>query len=168
MDIEKIGVLMSELYCVYKNERYKAEVHGNMVEVTSTSQHEGFKNYIDVIGRIHDDLFVKNLGLDEVDLLYKEEVFIRYKGIYFETYSGKILPSHIRNNTYIIFTNSDQLAREYVFEKKEQFVYIKDITREDIEIIKIVKRPVLKFKNLEAREEILEGNALDKWLKELV
>ena len=63
----------------------------------------------------------------------------------------------------MIWTNSEQLAQEYIFEKKEQFVFIKYITRKEI-----VKTPVLDFKDIEQSEEIIEGDALDSWLSELI
>ena len=67
-------------------------------------------------------------------------------------------------DSYMIWTNSEQLAQEYIFEKKEQFVFIKYITRKEIGAVKIVKTPVLDFKDI----EIIEGDALDSWLSELI
>ena len=71
-------------------------------------------------------------------------------------------------DSYMIWTNSEQLAQEYIFEKKEQFVFIKYITRKEIGAVKIVKTPVLDFKDIEQSEEIIEGDALDSWLSELI
>ena len=48
----------------------------------------------------------------------------------------------------MIWTNSEQLAQEYIFEMKEQFVFIKYITRKEIGAVKIVKTPVLDFKDI--------------------
>ena len=42
------------------------------------------------------------------------------------------------------------------------------ITKEDIEAVKIVKKPILDFKDIEQSEEILEGNQLDNWLSKLI
>jgi len=56
-------------------------------------------------------------------LVYKEEVLIKYKGKYFQLFAGKITPSAVLENSYMIWTDSEQLAKEYVFEMKEQFVY---------------------------------------------
>ena len=68
----------------------------------------------------------------------------------------------------MIWTNSEQLAQEYHFEKKEQFVFVRYITRKEIEAVKIVKIPVLDFKDIERSEEILEGASLDNLISELV
>ena len=42
------------------------------------------------------------------------------------------------------------------------------ITRKEIGAVKIVKTPVLDFKDIEQSEEIIEGDALDSWLSELI
>ncbi len=68
----------------------------------------------------------------------------------------------------MIWTNSEQIAKEYDFEKKEQFVFVKYITREEIESVKIIKKPVLICKDMEPREEILVGKVLDEWLKSII
>ena len=88
--------------------------------------------------------------------------------IYFQLFADKVFKEDVLDNSYMIWTNSEQLAQEYIFEKKEQFVYIKCITREEIEAVKIVKKPVLDFENIEQSEEILEGDTLDNWLAELI
>ncbi len=44
---------------------------------------------------------------------------------------------------------------------------MRNIAREEISAVKIVKKPVLDFKDIEQSQEILEGDALDKWLSEL-
>lgn len=40
--------------------------------------------------------------------------------------------------------------------------------RKEIGAVKIVKTPVLDFKDIEQSEEIIEGDALDSWLSELI
>ena len=56
---------MSELYCIYDNNKYLAEVCNNIVEITSKYYVEGFEKYVDVIGRVHDDIFVKKVSIDD-------------------------------------------------------------------------------------------------------
>lgn len=159
---------MSETYCIYRNKRYLAEVKNSKIEITSNHRYEGFIEYVDVIGRTHDDLFIRKLDIDEVDVIYKEDVLIKYQDNYFELFADKIYKNNILDNSYMIWTNSEQLAQKYVFIKKEQFVFIKYITREEIEAVKIVKKPILVFKEKEPSEEILEGDDLDNWLSELI
>ena len=86
----------------------------------------------------------------------------------FQLFEDKITRNAVQENSYMIWTASEQLAYDYGFEKKEQFVFVKYITKEDIEAVKMVKKPILDFKDIEQSEEILEGNQLDNWLSKLI
>lgn len=159
---------MSDMYCEYNGLRYKIKKRNGEYIITSRLRKEGFINYIDVLGNEHSDLYMKSVKANEVDVIYKEDVFIKYKDVYFQLFANKISRNAVFDNSYMIWTDSEQLAQEYTFEKKEQFVFIKYITREEIETVKIVKKSILEFKNKETSEEILEGDKLDNWLSELI
>lgn len=159
---------MGDMYCEYSGLKYKIKKKNDKYIITSRVRKEGFTNYIDVLGNEHFDLYMKIVKANEVDVIYNEDVFIKYKDTYFQLFAGKISRNAVLDNLYMIWTNSEQLAQEYIFEKKEQFVYIKYITREEIDAVKIVKKPILDFKDIEQSEEILEGDALDNWLSELI
>lgn len=159
---------MSELYCIYDNNKYLAEVCNNIVEITSKYYVEGFEKYVDVIGRVHDDIFVKKVSIDDVKLLYKEHTYIRYKNEWFQLFADKILKSAVIDNEFMLWTDSEQLAYKCEFEKKEQFVFIKNITREEIQSLKIVRVPVFSFKNKEVSETVLEGKKVIDYLNTFV
>ena len=159
---------MSDMQCKYNGSIYKIKKRNGRFIITSHIKDDGFINYIDVLGKEHIDFYMKFVNIDEVDLIYKEDIYIKYQEEYFQLFADKILKNAVLNNSYMIWTNSEQLAQKYVFEKKEQFVFIKYISRKEIEAVKIVKKPILDFKDIEPSEEILEGDALDKWLSELI
>lgn len=159
---------MSDMYCEYSGLKYKIKKRNCEYIITSKVRKEGFTNYIDVLGNEHSELYMKIVKANEVDVIYSEDVFIKYKDKYFQLFADKISRNAVLDDSYMIWTNSEQLAEEYIFEKKEQFVFIKYITRKEIETVKIVKTPVLDFKDIEQSEEILEGDVLDSWLSELI
>ena len=159
---------MSDMYCEYRELRYKIKKRNGEYIITSRLRREGFVNYIDVLGNEHSDLYMKSVKANELDVIYNEDVFIKYKDTYFQLFADKISRNAVSYNSYMIWTDSEQLAQEYIFEKKEQFVFVKYISREEIEAVKIVKKPVLDFKDKGQSEEILEGDTLDKWLSELI
>ncbi|WP_242939781.1 hypothetical protein [Roseburia sp. 499] len=159
---------MSDMYCEYSGLKYKIKKRNCEYIITSKVRKEGFTNYIDVLGNEHSELYMKIVKANEVDVIYSEDVFIKYKDKYFQLFADKISRNAVLDDSYMIWTNSEQLAEEYIFEKKEQFVFIKYITRKEIEAVKIVKTPVLDFKDIEQSEEILEGDVLDSWLSELI
>lgn len=159
---------MSDMYCEYNGLKYKIKKKNDKYIITSRVRKEGFVNYIDVLGNEHSELYMKIVKATEVDIIYNEDVFIKYKDRYFQLFAGKISRNAVLADSYMIWTSSEQLAQEDIFEKKEQFVFVKYITRKEIEAVKIVKKPILDFKNIEQSEEILEGESLDNWLTELV
>ena len=159
---------MSDMYCEYNGLKYKIKKKSDKYIITSRVRKEGFIYYIDVLGNEHSELYMKIVKATEVDIIYNEDVFIKYKDRYFQLFAGKISRNAVLADSYMIWTSSEQLAQEDIFEKKEQFVFVKYITRKEIEAVKIVKKPILDFKNVEQSEEILEGESLDNWLTELV
>lgn len=159
---------MSDMYCEYCGLKYKIKKRNGEYIITSKERKEGFTNYIDVLGNEHSELYMKIVNTNEVGIIYNEDISIKYVDKYFQLFSGKISRNAVLDDSYMIWTDSEQLAQEYIFEKKEQFVFIKYITRKEIEAIKIIKTPILEFKDIELSEDILEGDALDIWLSELI
>lgn len=159
---------MSDMYCVYNGKKYKIKKKNDKYIITSRVRKEDFINYIDVLGNEHSELFMKIVNANEVDIIYNEDILIKYKDKYFHLFADKVSRNAVLADSYMIWTNSEQLAQEYIFEKKEQFVFIKYITRKEIGAVKIVKTPVLDFKDIEQSEEIIEEDALDSWLSELI
>lgn len=150
---------MSDMYCVYNGKKYKIKKKNDKYIITSRVRKEDFINYIDVLGNEHSELFMKIVNANEVDIIYNEDILIKYKDKYFHLFADKVSRNAVLADSYMIWTNSEQLAQEYIFEKKEQFVFIKYITRKEIGAVKIVKTPVLDFKDIEQSEEIIEGDA---------
>lgn len=154
---------MNNMYCNYKNKKYKVKIRDKKLLMISKIKQEGFNNYIDVLGREHDDLFMKEVEFSEVEIVYKENIEIKFKGIYFQLFSSVIRKVDIEDNRFVLFTNSEELAKEYGFEKKEQFIFIKDISKEQIEMIKIIQNPIKEFEGGEIKEIVIEKSDIDKW-----
>ena len=156
------------MYCEYRGLKYKIKKKNDKYIIISRVKKEGFTNYIDVLGNEHSELYMKGVKANEVDVIYDEDVFMKYKDKYFRLFADKISRKVVLADSYMIWTDSEQVAQEYAFEKKEQFVFIKYITRKEIEAVKIVKKPMLDFRNNEQSEEILEGKSLERWFSELI
>ena len=156
------------MYCEYRGLKYKIKKKNDKYIIISRVKKEGFTNYIDVLANEHSELYMKGVKANEVDVIYDEDVFMKYKDKYFRLFADKISRKVVLTDLYMIWTDSEQVAQEYAFEKKEQFVFIKYITRKEIEAVKIVKKPMLDFRNNEQSEEILEGKSLERWFSELI
>ena len=116
------------MYCEYGGLKYKIKKKNNKYIITSRVRKEGFTNYIDVLGNKHSELYMKIVKANEVDIIYNDK--------YFQLFADKVSRNAVLADSYMIWTNSEQLAQEYIFEKKEQFVFIKYITRKEIGAVK--------------------------------
>lgn len=157
---------MGEIYCIYDNDKYVADVEDNTIEITRREYKNGFENYVDVAGNVHDDIFIKYLKLKDVSEVYEEDVQIKYNNNFFELYGDKIFKKNVLENSYMIYTNSEELASKYGFEKKEQFVFYKYITLEMIEAIRVV-RTYIKPKRRKEMENILQGKEILNYLEKI-
>lgn len=158
---------MSELFCIYKNNKFCAEMCHGKIELISRNKKEGFEEYIDILGRVHENLFIKQLDLHDVDVVFRENIELKYKEVYFQLFSSTIKLENIQDNRFMLFTDSEKLAKEYSFEKKEQFVFSKDITKEQIESIKIIQQPIKEFESHGIKEIIIEKEKVNDWLSRI-
>ena len=142
------------------------EIREGKVELVSHIYQEGFSNYIDVIGRVHSDLFVKTVEFTEVDSIYDEIINIYFKGINFELFVP-ITPISVEDNKYVLFTSSEEIAKKFDFEKKEQFVFTKVICKEQIDSIKITQKPIKEFEKQGVKEIIIPKQEIDIWLNSI-
>lgn len=164
MDFNGIGAYMKERYCVYKEKIFKnVEIREEKIELVSPIYQEGFSNYVDVIGRVHSDLYIKIVELAEVDSIYDEIVSICYKGIYFDLFVP-ITHISVEDNKYVLFTPSEEIAKKFDFEKKEQFVFAKEIGKEQIDNVRITQKPIKEFEKQGIKEIIISKNEIDTWL----
>lgn len=128
---------------------------------------DGFESYIDILGRVHEDLFIKQLDLQDVDVIFNEDIELKYEGIFFQLFSSTLKKENVEDNKFMLFTDSEKLAQEYGFEKKEQFVFSKDIIKEQIESIKIIQKPIKEFEAYGIKESILKKEEIDAWLNKI-
>jgi hypothetical protein len=155
---------MSEMFCEYQGLTCKIKERDGAYLITSREKREGYTNYIDVLGNEHSDIFMKRVNVNEVDIIYYEKVFIKYKGIYFDLFASKIFRDDVSDDSYMLFTESEQLAKKYDFKKEEQFVFSKYIRKEQIESIKIVQKPIKAFEERGIKEIIIPKEEIDEWL----
>jgi hypothetical protein len=157
---------MSVKYCEYNGIRQEVGKRNGKLFITSVTKKDNFENFVDILGNIHTDYYMKYLDLDEIDDLYNEELFVKYKGVYFEL-SSIISKKMVDEDDYMMLTYTYQIADQYGFRKLEQFVYAKAISRSEIEAIKIVRTHKPPFEEKGTEEIILEGDDLTEYLESI-
>lgn len=158
---------MSDMFCEYSGLKYKIKKRKGEYIIISRLRREGFINYIDVLGNEHSDLYMKSVKANEVDVIYNEDVFIKYNDVYFQLFADKISRNAVSDDSYIIWTDSEQLAQEYIFEKKEQFVFVKEICKEQIDSIKLIQKPIKEFAEQGVKEIIIPKEEIEDWLSSI-
>lgn len=73
----------------------------------------------------------------------------------------------VDEDDYMMLTYTYQIADQYGFRKLEQFVYAKDISRSEMEAIKIVRTHEPPFEEKGTEEIILEGDDLTEYLESI-
>jgi hypothetical protein len=158
---------MSEIYCIYKGNQYCADIDidSSKVEMTSDLDVKGFEPYIDVLGNKHSDIFMKIVKVNEIDLLFSQDYLVKYRNDYFEPFS--LTSKALDCKSVLLYTSSEEIAEKMDFSKREQFVFEKSITLDEIEEIRIIKKPILMFKGKETTEEVIKKDSILNWLKTL-
>lgn len=107
---------------------------------------------------------MKEFSLQDVDLVFYEEIELKYEGMYFSLFSSSIKPENVENGKFVIFTDSEETAQQYAFEKKEQFIFLKQISTDEIESIKIIQKPIKEFADSICENIIIEQDGVSEWL----
>lgn len=71
------------MFCKYRGLKYELKKRKNEYIITSKEKRDGFTYYIDVLGNEHADLYMKIINDNDVDLIYEEEIFIKYRNVFF-------------------------------------------------------------------------------------
>lgn len=154
---------------VFKNLAFSLDVYNSQeLELNSKNSKDkmyGFTEYVDVLGNKHNDLFIRKVSQSDLDYAYDLQVNVIYKDDEFETY--EIGRSSLDENTISLFTNEIDKAQKHQFEKKEQFVYKKSVSLDDIDAIVEVKIPILRFANLPVERDKIPKSEIRNYIKSL-
>ena len=160
------------MYAIYKGKRYRAVKKGEKIRIGSDTKEYGFTEYVDVVGNVHYDRFVKLLDMDELDYLYEERFEIQYQGRWFHLFTALNSRTIFEDYYEIILSFLDaeekKLAEELEFERTDKFYYTKRIYRKDIEALKVIEIPQGIFSLQGKKERILEGQEIDDYFASII
>lgn len=66
-------------YAVYKNKIYLANIRQSKVRLKTRVAEPGFKELVDLAGNIHNDIFIKEIDINDVDIIYELEYRVLYR-----------------------------------------------------------------------------------------
>ena len=159
------------MIAIYRGKNYhvsKGLSNNDWIVLTSDTKDEGFNNYVDSWGEEIDDFFSKKVKMEELDYLYSIHYEIQYKGHSFYVSSGMIR-RNIEKDWFEIkpSANQNQIKDELGFKQINKLEWAKEISRKDIEVLKIIETPLGIFKDQGVKVKRLEGQDIDDFLNSI-
>lgn len=159
------------MIAIYRGKKYnvsKGLSNNDWIVLTSDTKDEGFNNYVDSWGEEFDDFFSKKVNMEELDYLYSIHYEIQYKGHSFYVSSGMIRRNVEKDWFEIIpSANQNQIKDELGFKQINKLEWAKEISRKDIEVLKIIETPLGIFKDQRVKIKSLEGQDIDNFLNSI-
>ncbi|AAK79994.1 hypothetical protein BJV85_001842 [Clostridium acetobutylicum] len=153
-------------YSIYKGKLYLSSIRNMKVRLRSRVYEEGFKELVDLLGNIHNDIFIKEVTIEDVDIIYNIEYKVIYKGREFIPWAvGKFI---LDTGKITLGTNDEKEARLYNFKKVEQFVFKKEVEIEEVDALIEIKKPILKFESMGEQVTRIEPKYIKDYLKKLL
>ncbi|WP_373712383.1 hypothetical protein [Streptococcus sp.] len=157
---------------IFKGNLFRASRYQGKIRIGSNKKLEGFEEYVDVLGNLHKDHFVRLLDESELDYLYELSYELKYQGRWFHLFtalnSRTIFEDYYEIILSFLDTEEKKLAEELDFERTDKFYYTKRIYRKDIEALKVIEIPQGIFSSQGKKEILLQGEAIDTYLSEIV
>lgn len=159
---------------VYNNKNYEAEFKIMTTDVIlySYTKDEGFHNHTDPWGNEASDFFSKIVPQELITYIWENSYELKYQGRWFHLFTA-LNPQTIFEDYYEVILSfldveEKKLAEELDFERTDKFYYTKRIYRKDIKALKVIESPQGIFSSQGKKVRILEGEAIDAYLSELV
>lgn len=112
-------------FAKYKNKCYPVNLRNGKYRLKSKERESGFKELVDQVGNIHHDIFIKEVTVDELELLFELNYKIIYKGKEYDPFStGELV---INDGEISLFSGDYEDYENNGFEKQEQFVFKKEV-----------------------------------------
>ena len=159
------------MIAIHQGKKYnisKGLSNNEWIVLTSDTKDEGFNNYVDSWGVEIDDFFSKKVKMEELDYLYSIHYEIQYKGHSFYVSSGMIR-RNIEKDWFEIKPDAsqNQIKDELGFKQINKLEWAKEISRKDIEVLKIIETSLGIFKDQGVKVKNIEGQDIDDFLNSI-
>lgn len=154
------------IYAIYKNKVYLANVRELKVRLKTRIAELGFNELVDLAGNIHKDIFIKEVDINNVDIIYEVDYRVLYRGSEYRCL--KVAKETVDRNYITIYTSDSDIADQYGFIKKEQFIFDKDVSLDEIDALIEIKKPILKFNHLEEEKTKIGQKDIRDYLSNII
>lgn len=151
-------------YAVYNNKNYPVNVRNDKFILKSKEHESGFKELIDLGGNIHPDIFIKEVSLDEIELLFELKYKIIYKGKEYDPLSiGELV---IDRGEITLFSSDYEDYESNGFIKVEQFVFKKQVSVDEIDALIEVIEPILEFNKFPKERKVIPSIQIENYFRQ--
>ena len=156
------------MYAIFNGKKFDVTYEGNNIyTLISNVQYDGFAQYINILGQVAENTYIKEVENVELDFLYELSYELKYRGLWFYLTSS-LNTNTISKELFVIgldYFGSEaiELAEELGFERPDKFYFTKKIYRKDIEALKVIESPQGIFSSQGKKERILEGQEIDDY-----
>ena len=154
------------IYAIYKNKVYLANVRELKIRLKTRIDELGFNELVDLAGNIHKDIFIKEVDINNVDIIYEVDYRVLYKGNEYKCL--KVAKETLDINYITIYTSDSDIADHYEFIKKEQFIFDKNVSLDEIDALIEIKKPILKFNYLKEERTKIEQRDIKDYLSRII
>lgn len=154
-------------YAIFENQCYRLGARKGKTLLLSSKKRDGFSNYIDILGKMQDDFFMKEVSEDDLDFAFDTKYLVDYQGQTFEILSG-IGKRLLHDDVVILFTDIPAIAKRYGFRHYDNISYQKDIHLDEVDRITEIKIPILRFKGMESTKTIIDKDQIQNYIMNLI
>lgn len=154
------------IYAIYKKKIYLANVRESKVRLKTRTDELGFNELVDLAGNVHKDIFIKEVDMNNVDIIYEVDYRVLYRGNEYKCL--KVAKETVDINYITIFTSDSDIADKYGFIKKEQFIFDKDVSLDEIDALIEIKKPILKFSHLKEEKTKIGQKDIRDYLSNII
>lgn len=157
------------MYAIYNKKIYKLNILENSFEIYTKSKDivdSSFKEIEIQQGFFSTVIYTKEIGITDIELAYELDYKVIFKGMEYECL--KVNSETIDENYITIFTSDADVAKKYGFIKKEQFIYDKDISLDEIDALVEIKKPILQFSSLKAQKKEIAQKNIRNYLSNII
>lgn len=157
------------MYAIYKKKIYKLNILENSFEIYSESKDivdSSFKEIKIQQGFFSRIIYTKEIKITDIELAYELKYKAIFKGREYECL--KVTKETVDINYITIFTSDSDIAVQYGFIKKEQFIFDKNVFLDEIDALIEIKKPILKFSNLKEQKITIDQKDIRHYLLNIV
>ena len=141
------------MYAIQNKKIYKLSISEDNLEIFTKSAEKvdsSFKEVKIQQGFFLSIIYTKEIKISDIELAYELRYKVIFKGMEYDCL--KVDSETLDLNYITIYTSDSDIAEKYGFIKKEQFIFDKNVSLDEIDALIEIKKPILKFSFLKEKK----------------